>query len=99
MTSFQRAQFVNRIIACVRPHISFPGTPAGAKPGQYVATFEVNLLPNGRQASRRLQKSSGLTAYDSAVERALLRCDPFPKPDTGDMPRTILLNFDPVDRQ
>ncbi len=97
MTSFQRAQYVNRIVACVRPNIAF-NPPAGAKSGQYVASFEVRLLRNATQSGKpRLIKGSGLNAFDAAVERAIIKCDPFPKPEGSDVPRSIILNFDPVD--
>lgn len=97
MTTMQRAQYINRIVSCVRPNITF-NPPASAKSGQFVASFEVRLLRNGMQSGRpKLMKTSGLTAFDAAVERAILKCDPFPKPDTGDVPRSIILNFDPVD--
>jgi len=97
MTNYQKAQYLNRIVACIRPHITF-NTPAGAKPGQYVSLFEVNLLNNGRQSGKpKLLQSSGLAAYDSAVERAILRCNPFPIPEVGGAPKIIQLKFDPVD--
>ncbi|HKO68883.1 MAG TPA: TonB family protein [Burkholderiaceae bacterium] len=42
-------------------------------------------------------KGSGLAAYDQAVERAIRRCDPFPPPREGTMPRSVRLLFDPVE--
>lgn len=97
MTSFQQAQYTNRIISCVRPHIMF-NTPPGAKRGQYVAKFEVKLLRNGKKsAPPKMLSGSGLKAFDTAVEKAILMCDPFPKPSVGDMPSSITLTFDPVD--
>ncbi len=75
MTSYQKAQYLIRIVACIRPHITF-NTPADSKPGQYVSLFEVNLLNNGRQSGKpKLLLSSGFAVYDSAVERAILRCN------------------------
>lgn len=97
MTSFQQAQYNNRIVACIRPHIMF-NTPAGAKRGTYVAKFEVRLLRNGQKATPpKMLSSSGLKAFDSAVEKAILLCNPFPKPAVGDVPSSITLTFDPVD--
>lgn len=97
MTSFQKAQYENRIRSCIRPHITY-NPPAGARRGQYVARFEVSLLKNGRQTGQpKMMQSSRLTAYDRAVEKAILSCNPFPKPSVGDIPSTIILNFDPVD--
>ena len=97
MTSFQKAQYENRIRSCIRPHITF-NPPASARRGQYVAKFEVSLLRNGRQTGQpKMLQSSKLGAYDKAVEKAILSCKRFPKPAVGDIPSTIILNFDPVD--
>lgn len=84
--------------ACIRPHIIF-NVPEGTKPRQFIAEFEVTLLPTGEQVGApRLVKGSGLAAYDQAVERAIRRCDPFPRPKDGPMPRSLPLIFDPVER-
>lgn len=97
MTNFQQAQYNNRIVACIRPHITF-NTPAGAKRGMYVAKFDVRLLKNGQKAvPPKMISSSGLKAFDTAVEKAILMCNPFPKPPVGDIPSSITLTFDPVD--
>lgn len=89
--------YEGQVVGCVRPHIAF-NVPDGVKPRQYVAEFEVQLLPTGEQATApKLLKASGLASYDQAVERAIRRCDPFPRPKEGAMPRTLRLTFDPVD--
>ena len=86
-----------QIVSCIRPHIVF-NLPEGVRPQQYVAEYEVVLLPTGEQASLpKLLKPSGLSAYDQAVERAIRRCDPFPPPKEGTMPRSVRLSFDPVE--
>jgi colicin import membrane protein len=86
-----------QIVSCIRPHIIF-NVPDAVRPQQYVAEFEVMLLPTGEQATDpKLLKASGLTAYDQAVERAIRRCNPFPPPKEGTMPRSLRLSFDPVE--
>jgi len=42
--------------------------------------FDVVLLPGGDVLSVKLRKSSALAAYDSAVERAILKAQPLPLP-------------------
>ena len=44
-------------------------------------------------------KSSGLPAYDRAVEAAIRKCNPFPKPkdQSASVPRLVELTFDPVE--
>jgi colicin import membrane protein len=89
--------YESQVVGCIRPHIAF-SVPDGLQPRQHVAEFEVQLLPSGEQVgSPRLLRASGLAAYDSAVERAIRRCDPFPRPREGVMPRSLRLSFDPVD--
>jgi len=44
------------------------------------AEFLVTLLPGGSVLKAELNKSSGNRAYDSAVERAILKSDPLPLP-------------------
>jgi colicin import membrane protein len=48
--------------------------------------------------SVKLKKSSGLGALDSAIERAVLKSSPLPKPDGGfAMPREFELRYKPVE--
>ena len=90
--------YAAQINSCIRPHIIF-NVPEGTRPRQFVAEFEVALLPTGEQVGApKLIKASGLAAYDQAVERAIRRCDPFPRPKDGPMPRSQSLVFDPVER-
>ncbi len=89
--------YEGQVVGCIRPHIVF-NVPDGVKPKQYVAEFEVQLLPTGEQATApRLLQASGLASFDQAVERAIRRCEPFPRPREGAMPRSLRLSFDPVD--
>ena len=91
------AQYTAQIIGCIRPNIVFT-VPPNTRRGQYVARYEVALNPNGEQkgAPRQL-KTSGLPAFDLAVERAIEQCNPFPLPPSGRAYETIQLTFDPVD--
>lgn len=98
LTGAAAAQWQSRVIACIRPHISIEVSP-NMKRGQYVAQYRVKLLPTGEQMGAPvLERASGWKAYDQAVERAIRRCNPFPKPDgRHEMPREVELSFDPVD--
>lgn len=50
--------------------------------GNPQVVFEVRLLPGGEilESSLRLARSSGVPAYDQAVERAILKSSPLPLP-------------------
>jgi colicin import membrane protein len=85
------------VVGCIRPYIVFT-VPEGVRAGQHVAEFDVQLAPTGEQlGAPRLVRASGLAQYDAAVERAIRRCDPFPRPREGTMPRSLRLAFDPVE--
>jgi colicin import membrane protein len=89
--------YKGQVVSCIRPHVAF-SVPEGLRPRQHVAEFEVQLLPSGEQVGApKLVSASGLPAYDQAVERAIRRCDPFPRPREGSMPRSVRLAFDPVE--
>ena len=99
VTGTASAEYAASVIACIRPHI-FYAVPPGIERGQHHAVYRVNLLPNGEQAGNPVQlKSPGLPAYDHAVETAIRRCKPFPRPkdQTATVPRSMQITFDPVD--
>lgn len=81
---------------CIRPHIVF-AVPEGT-PDSVYAEFKVELLPTGEQAAPpQLTKPSGLPGYDDAAERAIIRCDPFPRSADGTVPRTFTLKMYPTE--
>jgi colicin import membrane protein len=66
--------------------------------GNPEAVFVVIQLPTGDVLSVRLKKPSGNAAYDTAVERAILKSSPLPKPDKGELfERELILTFRPHD--
>ena len=92
------ASYTAKVVSCIRPYIAYQ-VPANLRRGEHVAEYRISLLPDGSKASAPVKlKSSGLAAYDRAVERAIGRCDPFPRPSGGaQIPRTMQIRFDPVD--
>jgi colicin import membrane protein len=89
--------YAGAVIACIRPHIAF-AVPDNIKPGQYRVEYVVHLLPSGEQVGApRLDKPSGLAGFDGAVERAIRRCDPFPRKKDGTVDRVVTVAVDPVD--
>ena len=66
--------------------------------GNPEAVFDVVQLPTGEVLSVRLTKSSGNRAYDEAVERAINKSSPLPKPDQADVfQRQLSLKFRPLE--
>jgi len=64
--------------------------------GNPEAIFDVVQLPSGEILTVRLKKSSGHMGYDGAVERAILKSSPLPKPAQGELfSRELELKFRP----
>ncbi len=70
------ASYVDKIRAKVRGNLGFVSVS-----GNPTAKFLVTQLPSGEIISARMVRSSGVPAYDSAVERAIMKSSPLPLPD------------------
>lgn len=80
----REANWFGAIGACIRQHLNFP-VPEGTATAIY-AEFRVELLPDASIAGVRLVRASGLAGYDAAAERAINRCNPFPRARDGTLP-------------
>jgi len=86
--------YVNKIKNKVRSNVVLPAGIAGNPE----AIFHVVQLPSGDVISAQLRKSSGHRAYDEAVERAILKSSPLPRPDRANQfARELQLKFRPVE--
>jgi colicin import membrane protein len=69
-------EYISKISARIRDRIvEPPNVPKKAR-----AEFQVTLLPSGEVLNARLIKFSGDPTYDAAVERAIIKSQPFPLP-------------------
>ena len=88
------ADYIRRIQAKIRGNVVVPPD----MPGNPEAIFDVVQLPSGEIIDLQLGKSSGVRAYDEAVQRAILKSSPLPRPDSPDMfRRNLTLKFRPLD--
>ena len=86
--------YIRRIQAKVKGNVIVPSELAGNPE----AIFEVVQLPTGEIIEATLRKSSGNRAYDDAVQRAILKSSPLPRPDRADLfQRALTLKFRPLD--
>lgn len=69
-------EYIDRIRNKVRSMIIEPPGLQGIPE----AEFDVVLIPGGEVLNARLRKSSGVPAYDAAVERAIMKAQPLPLP-------------------
>ena len=88
------ADWIRRIQAKVRGNVILPPDMAGNPE----AVFEVVQLPTGEIIDVQLRRSSGVRAYDEAVQRAILKSSPLPRPERAELfQRALLLRFRPVE--
>jgi colicin import membrane protein len=91
-----QAAWIDKVRAKIRGNIVLPPDIKGNPE----AIFSVAQLPTGEvlAANLKLKKSSGVPALDSAIERAVLKSSPLPRPDAGfTAPREFELKYKPLD--
>ena len=87
--------WIDKIRSRIRGNINLPADI----PGNPEAVFDVVQLPTGEIIDVKLCKSSGVRAYDEAVQRAILKSSPLPKPVPADLfQRNLELRFRPLDQ-
>jgi colicin import membrane protein len=63
--------------------------------GRAVAEVEINVAPDGSITGRRLTKSSGESAWDEAVLRAIDLTAQLPRDGERDPPPSIIVTIEP----
>ncbi len=87
------ADYLGRIRGKIRGNIVLPPEIKGNPE----AVFEVTQLPSGEVISVKVKKSSGNPALDAAVERAILKSSPLPKPEQSDVfDRLLHIPYRPI---
>ncbi len=87
------ADYLGRIRGKIRGNIVLPPDIKGNPE----AVFEVTQLPSGEVISVKVKKSSGNPALDAAVERAVLKSSPLPKPEQSDLfDRLLNIPYRPI---
>ena len=89
------ADYIRRIQAKIKGNVVVPPEIAGNPE----AVFDVVQLPTGEIIDTQLRKSSGNRAYDEAVQRAIIKSSPLPRPDSPDLfRRSLNLRFKPFEQ-
>ncbi len=108
MTNAAAAEAEQRVAAGKRGMLDYAAKIRGKVRGNIVlppsiqgnpeAIFEVNQLPSGEVLDVKLKRSSGNPGLDSAIERALLKSSPLPKPDDPALfQRTLEIKYKPFE--
>lgn len=88
------ADYQNRVAAKIRGNLIRPPELKGNPE----AVFLVTQLPDGTVLEIKLMKSSGIPALDAAIERAILKSSPLPKPTQAELfSRSLELKFRPLE--
>lgn len=88
------ADYLGRIRGKIRGNIVLPPEIKGNPE----ALFDITQLPSGEVLTVRLKRSSGNAALDAAIERAILKSSPLPKPQQADLfSRLLELRYRPLD--
>ena len=88
------AGYIDRIRTKIKTHI----IPPSEIKGNPEVVFNIVQLPTGEVLSVRLVKTSGNALLDSAVERAILKSSPLPKPDRPEQwLREFNISFRPLE--
>jgi len=88
------ADYLGRIRSKIRGNIVLPPEIKGNPE----AVFDVTQLPSGEILTVRLKRSSGHAALDAAIERAILKSSPLPKPEQTELfSRSLELRYRPLD--
>ncbi|MFZ4876905.1 cell envelope integrity protein TolA [Janthinobacterium sp. Mn2066] len=87
--------YVAAITTKIKSNIAYSGSTD--IPGAPRAVYKIDQLPTGEIISVRKIKSSGLPAYDNAVENAIKKSSPLPKKKDGTVEREIEAVFDMKD--
>jgi colicin import membrane protein len=72
-------EYVRSIQERIKRHVLLPP----GMPGNPEAQFDVVQIPGGEVLTVTLRRSSGIAAYDEAVERAIRKAQPLPPPPAG----------------
>src|SRR4029078_257917 len=90
-----QADWIDKIRIRIRNNIK----PPPDIPRNPESVFDIVQLPTGEIIDVKLRKSSGVPAYDNAVQRAILKSSPLPKPNPADLfQRNLELRFRPLDQ-
>ena len=88
------ADYIRRVQAKIKGMVALPPDIAGNPE----VIFDIVQLPTGEIIDVKLRKSSGTRAYDEAMERAILKSSPLPRPDSPDLfRRNLTLKFRPLE--
>ena len=84
--------YAGKIAAKIKSNMVYVGSDNG--PDNPTVEFKIELFPDGSiKGVPQKTKSSGVAAFDDAVDRAIRKSAPFPADKSGNVPATIPLTY------
>jgi colicin import membrane protein len=83
--------YIAALKAKIKSNTTYPGSTD--VPGNPKASFQVEQLPTGDIISVKMIKSSGVEAFDRAVENGIHKSSPLPHKKDGTVERTLVVDF------
>ena len=90
-----RDSYIARLVTAIRSQMRYPASATGNP----FATLRIEQLPNGEVVNVTVAKSSGVQAFDDAVERAVRAASPLPRDEQGKVERRLDLDYYMYDRK
>lgn len=86
--------YIARIAGKIRGNVVLPP----GIPGNPEAILEIAQLPDGTVLGVKVRKSSGNSTLDAAIERAIMKSSPLPKPDQPELfRRELTIKYRPIE--
>jgi colicin import membrane protein len=89
-----RDTYIGRLVTAIRSQMRYPATA----PGNPYVVVRIEQLPNGEVVNVTIQKSSGIPAFDDAVERAVRAASPLPRDENGRVERVLEPRYNMYDK-
>ncbi len=84
--------YAGKIAAKIKSNMTYIGSDNG--PTNPTVEYRIDLFPDGSiRGVLHKTKSSGVSSFDEAVERAILKSAPYPADKSGEVPTTIPLTY------
>lgn len=89
-----RDSYIGRLVTAIRSQMRYPASSQGNP----FVTMRIEQLPNGEVVNVTVTRSSGVPAFDDAVERAIRAASPLPRDEQGKVERQLDLHYDMYDK-
>ncbi len=87
--------YIGRLVRAIRSQMRYPASATGNP----FVTMRIEQLPDGEVSNVTVKKSSGVQAFDDAVERAIHAASPLPRDEQGKAAPRLELDYYMYDKK